>query len=343
MISIKKYKEIYIKIIIIILIVLIYFAYKNLDYFHQIINILTVSFILAYILKPIKSLLIKTKRIKGTTASLIIIIGIVTTIVVGFFIIIPKVVNEINNVSDVIQNVSLFLDDFKNKSSFKNNAIVDFIYNEVEEKGAIMLQELSDKIINTLLSISEKLIFIAVVPVTTYYFLSDSRYVNKKFYKLVPLSKRNILRKILFDIDKLLARYILGQITLSIIVTVLSFLALTVLNVKFSIGLSLFNGLLNIIPYFGPILGMIPIVFIALLQSPTTGILATIAMIIIQQIEGNIICPKITGNSTNMHPLIIIILLLVGDGIGGFLGMILAVPIGVIIKVVYEDINYYLF
>ena len=66
-------------------------------------------------------------------------------------------------------------------------------------------------------------------------------------------------------------------------------------------------------------------------------------MFLIQQIEGNILSPKITGDSTNMHPIIIIILLLIGEKLGGFVGMIIAVPIGVIIKVIYEDINDYLF
>ena len=66
-------------------------------------------------------------------------------------------------------------------------------------------------------------------------------------------------------------------------------------------------------------------------------------MIVIQQIEGNILSPQITGNSINMHPFIIIILLLIGDKFGGFMGMILVVPIAVIIKVIYDDINYYLF
>lgn len=70
---------------------------------------------------------------------------------------------------------------------------------------------------------------------------------------------------------------------------------------------------------------------------------SAIAIFIIQQIEGNILSPKITGDSTNIHPLIIVILLLIGEKLGGFIGMILVIPMAVIIKVIYEDINYSLF
>ena len=115
------------------------------------------------------------------------------------------------------------------------------------------------------------------------------------------------------------------------------------IRVKFPLWLSILNGVFNIIPYFGPIFGAVPVVFIALLESPTKALWAALAILIIQQVEGNILSPKITGNSTNMHPLVIIILLLIGESFCGFVGMILAVPIGVIIKVIYEDINYYIF
>ena len=100
---------------------------------------------------------------------------------------------------------------------------------------------------------------------------------------------------------------------------------------------------MNIIPYFGPIFGAVPIIIVAFLDSVNKGIWVSILLLLLQQIEGNILSPKITGESTDIHPLVVIIILLIGEKLGGFTGMILAVPIGVIIKVIYEDINYYLF
>ena len=140
-----------------------------------------------------------------------------------------------------------------------------------------------------------------------------------------------------------MSRYIISQLLLSVIIGALSTVALIILNVRFGIILGIFNGIFNIVPYFGPIIGGIPSVFVALIESPNKALWTAIAVFIIQQIEGNILSPKITGDSTNMHPIIIIILLLIGEKLGGFIGMIIIVPIAVIIKVIYEDINDYLF
>lgn len=343
MITIKKHKERYVKIVILLIFVVIILLYLKLDYVREIINILIASFIFAYILRPIKNKLLRISKIKESTASLLIILCIVALIIISFFIMIPRMFNEVNNSGIIIDKVSMYIEDFKKNNSTKNSPIMEYLYEVIQEKGSALLEALSIKIINSLISISEKIISIAVVPVVTYYFLCDSKMVSNKFYKLVPLKNRNITKKIIYDADKLLGRYILSQIILSVIIAVLTFVILIILNIKFALWLSLLNGILNIIPYFGPIIGMIPIIFIALLDSPRTGIWVAISMIVIQQIEGNILSPKITGDSINIHPVFIIILLLIGEAMGGFVGMILAVPIGVIIKVIYEDINYYLF
>ena len=123
----------------------------------------------------------------------------------------------------------------------------------------------------------------------------------------------------------------------------LSFILLLVLRIKFPLVLSIINSIANIIPYFGPIIGGVPIIFMAITGSVTKGLLAVIGVFLIQQVEGNFLAPKITGDSTNMHPIIIIILLILGEKMGGVIGMILVVPIAVIIKVIYDDIDYYLF
>ena len=107
--------------------------------------------------------------------------------------------------------------------------------------------------------------------------------------------------------------------------------------------LSVVNGVVNIIPYFGPIIGGVPIVFIAMTSSITKGIIALVGVFIIQQVEGDLLAPKITGDCISMHPVTIILLLILGEKIAGVAGMILCVPIAVIIKVIYDDINYYLF
>ena len=176
-----------------------------------------------------------------------------------------------------------------------------------------------------------------------YYFLSEGDRIYEKIMLILPVSKRGIIKKIIADIDIVLSRYIASQLLLCGIIGMLTFVLLVILKVKFPVWISLLNALLNIIPYFGPILGIVPAAIIALIDSPIKCLWVVIGMLMIQQIEGNILSPKITGDSTEIHPFSIIVLLLIGDELGGFVGMVLVIPIAVIVKVLYEDINYYLF
>lgn len=242
-----------------------------------------------------------------------------------------------------MRKVTVFLEENIENSKYLNLGFAKFLYDEAKVSMVEFGNMLSTKLVDNIISVSEHMLSMAVIPVVTYYFLADNREINAKFLNLVPLEKRKITKVIASDINKLLSRYIGSQLVLSAIVTAITFIMLLIFRVKFSIALSILNGILNIIPYFGPIFGAVPIIFIALLDSPIKGLWTGIGILLLQQVEGNILSPKITGDSINIHPLIIIILLIIGENFGGFVGMLIIVPIGVIVKVIWEDINYYIF
>ena len=259
-----------------------------------------------------------------------------------------KSISNINynvNIQDVITLRGFGRITIQNIQSLKLDKLPWFetLYIQTGEKINRFLSSLSVNLIDNLLSMAENLVSLAIVPITTYYFLADSKLIYNKLLLLLPTDKRIIVKNINKNIDKILSRYIFSQLLLSLIIGVLSFILLLILRVKFPLVLAIINGVANIIPYFGPIIGGIPIIFMALTSSVSKGIISAIGVFLIQQFEGNFLAPKITGDSTNMHPIVIIILLVLGDKIGGVIGMVLIVPIAVIIKVIYDDIDYYLF
>lgn len=340
---IKKHKELIVKFIFLALIAVAIILYFYSSIVSTIFNILIISYILSSILNPIMKRLSKNKRVNNKLIAIILVLLIVIIFFIIIFSVMPIMFKEINNCGDIIDEFKMYLENFENSKSYKEGVIVKYIYNTSKEKIIILIPRLSESIVNNVVSISNNLLSYAVIPVVTYYFLSDRDKLSKKFYKWFPVKKRGILKKMILDCNMLLGNYLLGQVFLSFIISIITLVILLVFKVKFPIILSIFNGITNIIPYFGPIFGALPIVLIAFLDSTNKGIIILVALVFIQQIEGNILSPKITGDSTNMHPLMIIILLLIGEQLGGFIGMILAVPIGVILKVIYEDINYYLF
>ncbi|MBS5985555.1 AI-2E family transporter [Clostridium sp.] len=340
---IKKHKNIIIKLSLgILFLVLISIYIFNLN-IRKIFNLVLLSFIIAYILKPLKIYIAKHTKIKEKKVALLIILGILIIAIFSIVLLIPTMFKEMNNIGPMINKLTESIEDFFLTSNIGNSTFLKFLYEDGRERISSFINSFSGSIVEHIIAFSEDIMSFAVVPVITYYFLADDEFIWNKCSLLIPIKKRELVKKIIKDINKLLESYIVGQLLLSLIVGIITFIALILVRVKFPLWLSILNGIFNIIPYFGPIFGAVPVVFIALLESPTKALWAALAILIIQQVEGNILSPKITGNSTNMHPLVIIILLLIGESFCGFVGMILAVPIGVIIKVIYEDINYYIF
>ena len=342
-VNIKKYKSKILVIIPIIFIILFILMYLTNECVKEIVNILFISFGLAYVLNPIKEFFMAKFKINARTASLLVILIVIGIIVGAIIVILPSFIEELSSIGDIFDRIEQFYKTVTEKFNLNNVEVLDTIYNSVMNKGNDIWAKFSSGIFDNILKISSKIISLAVIPVIIYYFMCDGNKIFSKFLLVLPTDKRDITEKIVLDINKVLKRYISSQLYLCGIIGILTFILLLALNIKFPLWIAILNGVFNIIPYFGPIFGIIPAVLIALLISPSKALWVIVGMFVIQQIEGNILSPKITGDSTEMHPFVIIILLIIGDKIGGFIGMIVVIPVAVVVKVLYDDINYYLF
>lgn len=339
----SKYKIPLIKIIIMIVVILALSIYLFYDPVQSVINLILISFIISYSIKPLRDYLCDKFKISKRVSSLIIILlslGIFTTII---YFIVPTIIYESGNFGAMLDNVEIYLVSIANKLNLSDLSLFETAYIQINERINLFLASLSRNLIDNIASILENLVGFAIVPVVSYYFLADGDLIYNKLLLIFPTDKRILIKKINSNIDKVLSRYIVSQLLLSAIIGVLTFIMLVILKIKLPLVLAILNAIANIIPYFGPIIGGAPIVVIALIESPTKAILALIGSFLIQQIEGDLLAPKITGVYINFHPIIIMILLILGGKIGGVAGMVLAVPILVIAKVIYDDINYYLF
>ncbi|OOM81512.1 AI-2 transport protein TqsA [Clostridium puniceum] len=341
--QLRKHRKLIISIIIFTCVVALILAYFFNNSLNTIVNIIIISFILAYTLSPIRDTFEVKLKLSRKIASILVITIIISIVATCIIVIVPALFNEMVNISNIFDNISNFLADMLEKFNLKKILLANLLYSDILEKGNTIWIKFSENAVDNLIKFSDNIISFAIIPVMIYYFLCDGNKIYSKSLLLLSTEKREITRKFLSDIDRVLTRYITSQLLLSGLIGILTFGLLLILKVKFPLWISILNAILNIIPYFGPIFGAVPAVIVALLDSPIKAFWVIIGMFIIQQIEGDILAPKMTGDSTDMHPFVIIILLLIGDTVGGFLGMILAVPIAVIIKVLYDDINYYLF
>ncbi|MDL4841451.1 AI-2E family transporter [Aquibacillus rhizosphaerae] len=182
--------------------------------------------------------------------------------------------------------------------------------------------------------IMDVIIIIAVIPVLVFYMLKDFRLIKTSILKLTPNKYRENGKQLFIKIDKSLGDYIRGQLLVCFFVSLTTYGILWFIDMKYPLLLAIIMGITNIIPYFGPILGSVPAVIIAFTISIDMVIYVIIAVFIVQIIEGNLLSPFIVGKSINIHPILIILALIVGGEFGGIIGMIIAVPILSILKVV---------
>lgn len=341
--SLTKNKPLIIKSIILLLLILAVVLYLYWGVFREVINIIIVSAILAYILRPLRNFILNKSKLSKKVSTLIIMLSIFLVIVLLLLMIIPKIFNEIRNLPNLINKLMGYLVYIEQKIEESKSSILNLVYNEIKTKSWKLIMSVSNDTINRIINFSSNIVSVAIIPIVTYYFLSDGTNISNKLYLLVPIEKRNLTKKIIEDINLLLERYIVSQILLSLITGIMCFILFLILDIKFMLLLAIINGVFNVVPYFGAFFGGVPAVLIAFMDSPIKGLWVIIGILIVQQIEGNILAPKITAESTNIHPLLIIILLLIGERTSGVVGMILAIPIGVILKVIYDDLNYYLF
>ncbi len=130
-----------------------------------------------------------------------------------------------------------------------------------------------------------------------------------------------------------------GQLLLGLIVGVIVYLVLTILGIPYALMLALLAGLFEIIPYFGPILSAVPAVLLGFSQSPTIGLMVIGFYIIIQQFENHLIYPLVVKKVVGVPPLVVILALIIGAKLAGFLGLILAAPISAVLIEILHDIE----
>ncbi len=184
--------------------------------------------------------------------------------------------------------------------------------------------------------------------VIAFYFLLDKNKfldLTKRTFKFILPSKvYGVLRNILLDCDYVFSGYIRGQLTDALIMSILISSFLIIFRIRFAIVIGIISGFSNIIPYFGAIVGFLLAILSALLSGePIKAVYGAAIMLVLQQVDSAIISPKVVGKKVELSPPLVIIALAIGGSLFGFLGMILAVPVcGLIKMIIVGRYNQYL-
>ncbi|MGI5899050.1 MAG: AI-2E family transporter [Christensenellales bacterium] len=172
-------------------------------------------------------------------------------------------------------------------------------------------------------------------PIIAFYMLKDREKMADFAKRLIPSKNRSAIVKFFMDVGKFLLDYIKKQMMISLITAALTAIGLALAGIDAFLFLGLIMGLFNLIPYFGPLLGAIPIALFSVIQGPAKLLWAMVVVFAVQQIESVLITPRMLSGVSGFHPAVVILLMLLGGSLFGLWGMLLAVPVASILKSAY--------
>ena len=346
------------------LVVSLVIVYKVLDSFSSIgkwmsnlFSVLTpfiVGAIIAYILyipsKKLEKLISKVKILKkksrGVSVFLVYVIFI-AIIIIAIRFIIPPIVDSFKDLANNFQAYYIATRDrlmsLPEDSIFKSEYIVNALNSitSLKIEDYINIEKISIYA-QSILSFASGVFDIFVAFIASIYLLLERREIVGFFRKFFEATFNkeiyNNIAKYFNKSNEIFCNFLVGQLADAIVVGVLTSIAMSIMGVRYSVMLGLFIGLFNMIPYFGAIIAVVISIFITILTGGLPqAIEMAIVIIILQQVDANIINPKIVGDSVKISPLLVIFAVTIGGAYFGVMGMFLGVPIAAILKLLIED------
>ncbi|MCT7848290.1 MAG: AI-2E family transporter [Lactobacillus iners] len=190
--------------------------------------------------------------------------------------------------------------------------------------------------------ISMLIVTLLTAPFILFFMLKDGKKINPYLTSFMPPRLQNVFSKLLHDINIAVSSYVRGQLIVAFWVGVMFAVGYTTIGLKYGLTLAILAACLNLIPYFGTLISLIPAIIIGILDSPVMLLKIFVVFFIEQLIEGRFISPLVMGSKMKMNPVTTILLLIGANSVAGLLGVIFAIPIYAGIKIIVVQVfDYY--
>ena len=314
-----------------------------------------IAYILNFMLKFYENLLSKWDKFKSQSNKVKRAIGLVLTylsalIMVYLFLqfVLPQLIDSIlglvNSIPQYVKDLSNITNDLITNVNL-DPQVIDVVmkqWNDLINTVITIITNMVPVIGNWILSLSSSVFSIFIGVIVSIYMLIDKEKLLALSRKIVFAFSSNERAKVILRIARIsndtFGKFLVGKIIDSLIIGILTFIILSICKMPYTLLISVIIGITNIIPFFGPFFGAIPSVIIVLFVSPTKALWLVLIIFIIQQIDGNIIGPKILGDSIGVSAFWILFSLLIFSKLLGFVGMIVGVPIFAVVYTLIKEI-----
>jgi predicted PurR-regulated permease PerM len=308
----------------------------------KIIGPFVIAFFLAYAINPVVDFMERKGARRDYAVLTVYLIGfLVAAFILGM--IIPRLIQDLSRVSQKLPSLVALLRQAGTMLD-KINRYWDLPFDlkmisaELVKRWEMIIRRFMIQLAGGIVGLFSQSFLLGLIPLLSYYMSRDYPRVKKRVFRWLLQHCGAHWTRTFLRIDAVFRLYIRGQLLVTLIVGILLGFGLSVLGFEAAFLLGLVAGVFNLIPYFGPILGAIPAVFLGLLKSPWQVLYVIILFSGVNQIEAMFLTPRIIGGSLGMHPITVLYLVLVGGKIFGVLGMIFAVPLGALILILISSV-----
>jgi len=304
----------------------------------DVVAILFIAIIITSAIEPIVSWMNQKRIPRSLGVSIIYILLFVVIGSIVYFLIPPFA----SQFQDLSQNFPSYVEKlagfFRGIEKFGQSHNLSFTEQNFLQGVSDNITRYSLNIFSTTIGVFSGFISVLVIMSLTFYMSVKKDGMKSFIIAVTPSKYQDYAVSAVERIKIKIGRWMQGQLFLMFVIFALDFAALYFLNVPYALILAILGGLLEIIPYLGPIISAVPAILLGFLVSPLTGVLVAIVYIVIQQIESHVITPQIMKKVLGLNPIVVILALIVGAKIGGVLGAILSVPITTAVSVFVNDL-----
>lgn len=259
-----------------------------------------------------------------------IIIGIV--IALTFYLIIPRLIGELNDVlvslPNQLQGLNRYVQTgFQWLQRLPVGIPIEEMTTEAITRVQNIITSLAARSLDFIVNLFSSAVYLVLIPFIAYYILRDKELIGQALTRVLPVSRRPEVMGLLLQLNRVATAYIRGQLIVSGITGLLVTLGLVMLGVRYSVLVGLIAGAFDVVPYFGPVIGAIPAVLLGLVKSPSTALWCAIWISFVQQIESVYLQPRVMSEQVGLHPLLVVFAVMAGGNLFGIWGMLVAVPL----------------
>ena len=297
------------------------------------------STILAIVLSPVVSFLVKRgmNRVVAITITLTLLILTTSLIII---LLSTQIIQFGDSFPILVEKFHLLLEQGVSWASTNFNISPHKINLWINEKNREIISVTSSAIAQTLINTGSVLVILVLIPVYIFMILFYQPLLLEFIHKLFSTSKHIEVNEVLSATKKIIQSYLVGLLLEALIVALLNSTSLLILGIDYAILLGLIGAILNVIPYIGGIIAVaLPMLIALATKSPTYAFLVLVAYIIIQFIDNNFIIAKVVASKVEINALVSIVVVLVGGALWGIPGMFLSIPLTAILKVIFDHID----